>query len=287
MMELVIWDVQHGSAAYLKTPAGKHIVIDLGSGDCSANNTSFSPLLYLKNKCGVGQIDEVIITHPHTDHIDDIFNFDTLSPRVLCRPKHLLKDDIIKANPGKDMRKTVKYLEINNRYSQPVKEAENPENAKNNGGVSISAFIPLECGASNINNHSVVTVIEYLGVKLLIPGDNESVSWQELLNKTDFRNAIKGTNIFVASHHGRESGYCSDLFQHFTPELVIISDGPCVGTSSTDNYTKIATGWEVYKRSEGERSPYERKCLTTRNDGTIVVKIGKNSEGVFMNVTTK
>ena len=28
MMELIIWDVQHGSAAYLKTPAGKHIVIE-------------------------------------------------------------------------------------------------------------------------------------------------------------------------------------------------------------------------------------------------------------------
>lgn len=287
MMELVIWDVQHGSAAYLKTPAGKHIVIDLGSGDYSGKDVTFSPLMHLKNKYGVQQLDRVIITHPHTDHIDDIMNFETLNPKSLTRPKHLLEEDIIKANPGKDEKKINKYLEINNRYSQPVEAAEDPLKAENNGGVSISIFIPSKCGTSNINNHSAVTVIEYLGVKIIIPGDNESVSWKELLESSNFTNAIKGTNVFVASHHGRESGYCSELFNYFTPELVIVSDGPCGKTSSTDCYTKIARGWKVYKRSEGGSSPHERKCLTTRNDGTIVIKVGTNSERTFMNVTTE
>lgn len=30
MLEVMIWDVDHGSAAYIKTPTGKHIAIDLG-----------------------------------------------------------------------------------------------------------------------------------------------------------------------------------------------------------------------------------------------------------------
>lgn len=287
MMELVIWDVQHGSSAYLKTPAGKHIVIDLGTGDYSENNATFSPLLHLKNKYKIQRLDQVIITHPHTDHIDDIMNFDTLSPRVLLRPSHLTEDDITKANPSKDKTKTYKYLEIDKRYNTPVSDGEKPTSAENNGGVSIKTFIPTECGVSNINNHSVVTVIEYLGVKVLIPGDNESASWKELLNDQDFANTIKNTNIFIASHHGRESGYYSDLFKHFSPELAIISDGPYVETSATDRYSKIAKGWKVYKRSEGENTPFDRKCLTTRKDGTIVIKVGKNTDGTFMNVTTE
>lgn len=286
MMKLIIWDVQHGSSAYLKTPLGKHIVIDLGSGDHSGNNVNFSPLLHLKNKCGVTQLDEVIITHPHTDHIDDIMNFDALRPKVILRPNHLSEDDVKKANPSKDQKKIDKYLEINKRYSLPVEDSENPKLGKNNGGVNIQTFIPTNCGTSNINNHSVVTIIEYLGAKILIPGDNEAASWKELLEKSSFIKAIKDTDIFVASHHGRESGYYSELFKYFNPKLVIVSDGPEVETSVTDKYSKIASGWNIYKRSENEKIPHERKCLTTRKDGTLIIKVGKDNNRTFMNVTT-
>ncbi len=287
MMELVVWDVQHGSSTYLKTPLGKHIVIDLGTGDYSENNATFSPLLHLKGKYKIQQLDQVIISHPHTDHIDDIMNFELLNPRTLLRPKHLSKEDIIKANPGKDKKKIDKYIEISNRYSCAVKNEDNPKNPVNNGGVDIKTFTPSKCGTSNINNHSVVTIIEYLGVKVFIPGDNEPESWKELLGNSEFIKAIKDTNIFVASHHGRESGYCANLFDHFSPYLVIISDGPYVETSATDRYSKIAKGWEVYSRSEGAKIPYERKCLTTRKDGTIVIKVWKSSESIIMNVTTE
>lgn len=286
MMELIIWDVQHGSSTYLKTPSGKHIVIDLGAGDCSDGDITFSPLLCLKNKYEVKQLDEVIITHPHTDHIDDIMNFDILNPKIILRPKHLSEEDIKKANPSKDQKKINKYLEINRKYSHPVEDSENPKLAENNGEVNIKTFIPSKCGVSNINNHSVVTIIEYLEVKILIPGDNEAASWKELLENSSFVDAIKNTDIFVSSHHGRESGYYSELFDYFRPDLVIVSDGPGVGTSATDKYSKIAKGWNIYKRSEKEKTAYERKCLTTRKDGTIVIKVGKNGQKVFMNVTT-
>jgi len=285
MMELIIWDVQHGSAAYLKTPAGKHIVIDLGTGDCSNGNEGFSPLKYLKNKFGINQLDDVIITHPHTDHIDDIINFDSLNPKVLTRPKHLTEEEIKKANPSNDQQKVWKYLEINRRYSEPVQDFENPGIAVNNGGVTVKTFIPSKCGTSNINNHSVVILIEYLDVKILIPGDNEAASWKELLERKDFVDEIKNTDIFIASHHGRESGYYSELFDYFTPKLVVISDGSVQETSATDKYSKIASGWNVYKRNEFEKHPHRRNCLTTRNDGTIVVKVGKNKEKAYMNVT--
>lgn len=285
MMELIIWDVQHGSAAYLKTPAGKHIVIDLGTGNYSNGETGFSPLKHLKSKYQIKQLDEVIITHPHTDHIDDIMNFDSLNPKILTRPKHLTKEDIKKANPSKDQHKVEKYLDINQRYSVPVEDYENPGIAENNGGVTINTFVPSKCETSNINNHSIVVLIEYLGVKILVPGDNEAVSWKELLERKDFLDAIKNIDVFVASHHGRESGYYSELFKHFSPELVIVSDGTVQETSVTDKYSKNAKGWNVYKRSENEKYAYKRQCVTTRNDGTIIVKVGLNQQKVYMNVT--
>ena len=75
-LQIVVWDVQHGNATYIKTPGGKHIVQDLGIGSYGEGRSEFSPLLHLKNG-GVNRLDGVIITHPHRDHLDDIFNFDT------------------------------------------------------------------------------------------------------------------------------------------------------------------------------------------------------------------
>ncbi len=273
MMKLVIWDVQHGSAAYLKTPSDKHIVVDLGAGNYSESDEAFSPLLYLRDNYGIKQLDQVIITHPHTDHIDDIMNFDALSPRVLSRPNHLTEETVRNANPGKDKQKLDKYFEIDKRYSYPVSSNEDPKRPENNGGVQIQIFISSECGTSEINNHSIVSVIQYQGVKILLPGDNESGSWKMLLEKPEFVRAIANTNIFIASHHGRESGYCAELFRHFKPQLTIISDGPVQGTSVTEKYSQHTTGVPVYSRSGGTRTRRDRKCLTTRKDGTIIITV--------------
>lgn len=283
MLKIVIWDVQHGSAAYIKTPGGKHIVIDLGTGSYIGEGGNFSPLIHLKTSYGVKQLDEVIITHPHTDHIDDIFNFDTLIPKILSRPKHLAEDDIRKANKSSDSDKIDKYIEINNRYNTPVQSIENPTLPENNGGVKFSSFTSSVCPTSNINNHSIVTIIEYLGIKVIIPGDNGSTSWKELLSNNSFKNEISGTDIFVASHHGRESGYYSELFEYFTPHLVIVSDGAATDTSVTDKYSKVAKGWTVFRRSD--KSSQIRKCVTTRKDGTIEINIYKSTENNIMNVT--
>ena len=83
MTRIVFWDVQHGNAANIATPAGRHFVIDLGTGKHGEDNPAFSPLRHLKNRWGVTRLDAVIVTHPHRDHIDDITNFDLMSPRFL------------------------------------------------------------------------------------------------------------------------------------------------------------------------------------------------------------
>ena len=265
-LRFIMWNVQHGSAAYIQTPNGKNIAIDLGAGE------DFSPLSALP-QMGVSQLDHVTITHPHMDHIDDILNFDKLAPKVLLAPKHLTEDDIRGGNPklsGEPEAKIQKYLEVTRRYSGTLAPQDDIRSPVNNGGVSIQAFVPTQCSKGNLNNHSVVTVIEYSGVKILVPGDNESASWEELLGQSDFVSAIKGTHVFVAAHHGRASGFHQPLFEHFTPLITLVSDGRVVDTSVTGRYTTVSKGWKVNKRSGGQETRY---CLTTRNDGWIYVEI--------------
>jgi len=281
-LKIVVWDVQHGHAIYFQTPGGQDFVIDLGTGSYGDSDYEFSPLLHLKGKYDVVQLDGVIITHPHRDHLDDIFNFDELSSRVLYRPKHLSEDDIREGNRREDAEIIDKYLEINRRYSSPVDSDTDPFLANNNGGAQIDTFIPRSCATSNLNNHSIVTVISCAGSKIIIPGDNEPPSWNELLEHQSFVSAIEGTDILLAPHHGRESGFSSELFKHISPYLTIISDGPS-DTSASDKYSNNSSGWAVHKRSGGTE---KRKCVTTRKDGVIEVDFGKGADGKpYMKVT--
>lgn len=269
MIKVVIWDVQHGHATYLQTPT-RHIVFDLGTGSYGSNK-EFSPLLHLKSKYDVNKLDCVVITHPHRDHLDDILNFDALSPQVLLRPKHLSEDNVREANPGDDCEIIDTYLEVSDRYNTTISSADSPLRSENNGGVDIRTFVPSKCSRSNINNHSVVTVIGHASLKMLIPGDNEPPSWNELLEDQNFVSAIKGVDILMAPHHGRDSGFSKELFEHISPKLVIVSDGRFCDTSATARYSRKSSGWQVHKR-DGRTE--ERKCLTTRNDGVIVAEFG-------------
>ncbi len=271
----VFWDVQHGSACYVETPNKTRIAVDLGTGSYKGTDATFSPLLHLKTKYGVPQLDAVIITHPHTDHIDDIFNFEALSPRVFWRPRHLTEADIRAGNRPGDKPKIDKYLDVNSRWIYPV--LSDPSVPANNGDVDVRIFGSTQAATSNLNNHSLVVVFSYAGSRILIPGDNEPPSWEELLQKEDFRQAIKDTDILVAPHHGRESGYSGDLFTFAgKPRLTIISDGRFLDTSCTPRYSAMTRGWTVHKRSGGDE---ERFCVTTRNDGVVVVELGRRSNG--------
>ena len=86
-LKIVLWDVQHGSAAFVETPNGTTFAIDLGTGSYDGSDGEFSPLLRLKCKYGIERLDGLVITHPHRDHLDDIFNLDELPPRVLVCPE--------------------------------------------------------------------------------------------------------------------------------------------------------------------------------------------------------
>ncbi|RPD43762.1 MBL fold metallo-hydrolase [Hymenobacter sediminis] len=265
-----IWDVQHGSAAYVRTPEGRHMVVDLGVGDITGNNAGragdewFSPLKCLRDN-GITQLDNVIITHPHTDHVDDIEEFYNMNPLVLTTPRHLTDEEVLNGNPRRDNNILGKYLEIRKRYSAPMPSGTGVSSEK--PSLDFTTFSPINCAKSNLNNQSIVVFLSYAGSTICIPGDPEGAAWRELLDQPGFIGYLKKTDILVASHHGRESGFCEDIFEHCKPKLVVISDGQRGTTCVREKYYQKATGLSV--GSHSNTSWETRYCLTTRRDGSI------------------
>lgn len=167
------------------------------------------------------------------------------------------------------------YFKFQESYNGSVEDDENPRNDTFGGGASFITFKSNDEDESNINNLSVVTFLTYLNFVILFPGDIEEKRWKQLLNDKTFIELLKKTDIIVASHHGKDSGYCNDIFNYFSPHLTIISDGRFTETSATCRYSEKSRGWKVWK-SNGEG--ITRNVLSTRNDGHIKINVGRNSD---------
>lgn len=274
---LLVWDVKAGNSISLFTPSNKLIQFDIGAtNECS-------PLTTMARWTRNAIIDTLVITHPHGDHLRDIDAIGKYNVSAILRPSHLTDQEIKDANGKHDDECVKKYLEIFRNYTGDVKECESALVSDNNGGVKIRHFHPTKSATSNINNHSIVTIVSFGDVKVLIPGDCEGAGWNELLNAEDglFKKELKGVNILIAAHHGHASGYSADLMKEInsTLKLVIVSDGKYnEDVSITQNYSNASLGMLVKNNRTNEIKL--AKCLTTRKNGWIDVKI--EEENIFV-----
>lgn len=281
-VNMIVWDVQHGNAIYVKTPNNKHLVFDLGIGDYSGNNQAFSPLSTLWYKYGVRELNYVMITHPHLDHIDDILNLGSFSPRVISRPKYLTREDVMKNVRDQDRSKFEKYFAFNDSYTTSTTGTPDDTSIPANyGGVSLKYFSTPSLPKDNLNNHSIITVMEYSGIKVIIPGDNEYASLDLLMKDSSFKSTIANCDILIAPHHGRESAYHSDFVGYANPRLTIISDGSICDTSANGKYSGRSRGWSIRKKGYGTSN--ERKLLTTNSDGEVYISFGSSSSPGYSN----
>ncbi len=66
-------------------------------------------------------------------------------------------------------------------------------------------------GFDDENNLSLVVFVRCGQHKIIFPGDMEKAGWRQLLLNPAFRQELQDVNLFVASHHGRENGYCQEV----------------------------------------------------------------------------
>ena len=115
------------------------------------------------------------------------------------------------------------------------------------------------------NNCSLVTFLTFNGYKFIIPGDIEEPGWKKLLENPSFRHELKNVDVFIASHHGRESGYCKEVFNFCKPQIVVFSDSYIEYRSQemASTYGRHCSGMALPGQVQTKR------VLSTRNDGHV------------------
>ena len=120
---------------------------------------------------------------------------------------------------------------------------------------------------TDTNNLSLLTFLDVGNVSFVLGGDLERAGWLALLENPHVQGLLKRVNVFIASHHGRQSGYCSEVFDYCKPRLIVMSDGAIQHDTQlmASTYAQHAYG-ELFTTPLGQEV---RKVVTTRKDGNI------------------
>ena len=136
----------------------------------------------------------------------------------------------------------------------------------------------------NTNNLSQVVFVEHYDSVICISGDLEDRGWHAMLqHEPNLKAWLARTNIFIASHHGRENGYHPEVFEYCKPECVVISDKGIVHETQRDMTTLYGTHIKGTGIILNDDSANRRKVLTTRNDGHLSIQLQPNGVRVYKN----
>lgn len=256
-MKVQIFNVSHGFCAYLVADNGNVMLFDCGHNE----ETGFRPSQYLPQS-GCSAIERFFITNYDHDHVSDLANLRKVLPiNILNSNKTISPDDLrkLKEKGGPLTEGLEAAIDMATTYNSPVTNP--PEFPSMEWKVFHNSYTTFQ----DTNNLSLVVFIHYDGMGIVFPGDIEKVGWDELLKYESFCNHLSRVNIFVASHHGRQNGYCEDVFVHCKPDIIIISDEEIQYDTQNVNYKKHAKGLPWNNNSE------TRYVLTTRSDGMITL----------------
>jgi beta-lactamase superfamily II metal-dependent hydrolase len=238
----------------------------IDSGDAA----DWRPSTHLRHGLRRTRLDYLFITNADQDHMSDLHGLweAGIDIGVLHRnpdpPPAVLRSMKLQGGPlTKDIER---YLSIHEGYNQPVTE---PFDGYM-GGITARTYFNSYPTFTDTNNLSCAVFIAYAGFKILFPGDLERQGWLALLDRANFRAELAGIAVLVASHHGRESGYCSEVFDHCQPRAVVMSDKAIV--HDTQQMAR-AYHYQVAKNHPNgvyvSTTDKRRHVLTTRRDGHI------------------
>ena len=261
-MRIDIYNVNHGQCAVVTCPNGRRIMIDCG--DRLENGRWWAPSMHFYGQ----SIDLLALMNLDEDHLS---NFELLSRYVGVG--QILSNPTIGAGELLQLKKDGMQLGTRAVYRWMLNPFKRVAPALDLGGVQVrcyfNPFIPLV--SSETNNLSLVLIIQLGYFKIVFSGDLEASGWRELLDRSpQFAADLAGTSIFVASHHGRADGRCAELFDFFTPEIVVFSDAARQFESqdTDDWYRQRCLGAVVIADP-----PQRRYVVTTRNDGDMRIDV--------------
>lgn len=219
-LRVIAIDVARGSSTLLELPGGKRILIDGGGptmGEFDLGRYVLAPFLLRR---GIKRIDLVILTHPHSDHIQGlIFVLDKFDVREIWSNGQLLEDKF-----------SLKFREVIARKRIPHRLVSAQTPRKIIDGVTLDVLNPARPFSGmpasvdeyeKTNNNSLVIRISYNDASFLFTGDIMAKAEAEILD----RGTQIASRILFVPHHGSRTSSSPAFLRAANPALAVISCG--------------------------------------------------------------
>jgi competence protein ComEC len=286
-----------GDSILITSAGGKTVLID--AGDTSKGKTVVEAL----KKNNVQQLDYLIITHPHPDHMGgatEVFKAVKIlnvidngeAPSI---PADLVPSQKPAPTSGKNalpkkapLSKVATITKFYDDYKQAVsssgahyEKAVPGMKVDLGNGALLTILAPTEplftrdqmkTGGNEPNANSIVTRLDYGSFSMLLPADAEDQTEHRMLTKDLNLQA----QVLKIAHHGSKYATSDDFLKRVKPQIAIVSCGAWnrYGHPAQSVLDRLrAAGVKLYRTDlQGELT------ITTRGkDGDVVVKPAKET----------
>jgi len=243
-------DVGEGDSILIEAPDGETALIDVGN-----LITGLDVVKYL-NKKNIYDLDHLIFTHPHLDHIGGAF---FILQMIEVKNIYDNGEDLLALTKGSDIYRWYDDLvRKSNKYG--VLEA---GDSLLLGEVKLKVLWPPKpLIFSDFNANSLVIVVEYKAFRCLLTGDSTIPGEKELLENKNYIVA----DVLKVGHHGFVDASSKEFLKAVSPKISIISVNKdnIRGYPSEEVLTRLGKlGAKIYR---------------TDKNGNIVIRVGERGE---------
>ncbi|KKQ79907.1 MAG: putative hydrolases of metallo-beta-lactamase fold protein [Parcubacteria group bacterium GW2011_GWC2_38_7] len=203
-------NVGQGDAIYIRTPDDVDVLIDGGPDNSILNELGAVMPFWDK------EIDLMILTHPHSDHVNGLVE-------VLRRykVKKILYTGVVHTAPD-----YLAWLKEIKDQKIPLEIVDKKSEIKLGSSVELELLYPqksfLNRKVENLNNTSIVARLVYGQTSFLFTGDAEVEVEEELLSSDS---QIVDSDMLKVAHHGSESSSSLEFLSAVTPTMSVIQVG--------------------------------------------------------------
>jgi competence protein ComEC len=221
-------DVGQGDSELVISPSGKTMLIDAGESEQS------SKIVSIMKKESVASFNDVVMTHPHSDHIGGISYIISNFPVY----------QVIDSGYPHTTKTYANVLELIDKRNISYRVVKNGDIVDFDPNVKVEVLNPQNTWFENINDNSVVLKITYGDVSFLLPGDAEGDAEQVYARQLDHIDVLK------VGHHGSKTSTSDYLLNKIYPDISVISvgKGNSYGHPSIITLNKLAKSHsEIYR----------------------------------------